>query len=223
MKKLLTTIFVFISLLSANAQMVNWEANQSRNFAYYNLGYDFGLTNQLGFAYQVKAKNPLVLHSDFSVPLGEKVFDDYKFRLGGQMLVLEKNRMKVAATAGAIFRRHETSLVRMGNVGLDIGATLGYYTMGWSVAGLLSYEHSLSTHLKHSEKMVQDFQGITDGWYGNTGGNFSYGFQFSKSIGASFELNLKLSKVASRFDHEDPLLPYQGTVGMLVRLGGVKN
>jgi len=52
MKNLLTIIiaivFTFCLTLSANAQLANWKANpENKNFAYFNIGYDFGMTNHL--------------------------------------------------------------------------------------------------------------------------------------------------------------------------------
>jgi len=221
MKNLLIIIIVFSSALSANAQLANWESNsENKNFAYLNTGYDFGLTNQIGYAYHLNTNKPIFINSDFSAPMGKKRLDDFKYRLGGQMLLLKKNKFLVSAKMNFVLRRNETNLVRKANIGIEPGIAAGIYKPKWHLAAELNYDHSVGTHLKHSERMHRDFVNITDGWYANTGGNFSYGIQASRTLGSSLDLNFRIGKVASKFGDVNPLLPYFTQVGLVWKMKG---
>lgn len=220
MKKLITIFVVLISMLSANAQSLNWNTNvQGKSFVYASTGFDFGFTNTLGYAHHLNTKKPILLNADFSMPLGEQLFDDYKIRLGGQMLLVERNNLMLVTKLSGIYKTHETSLVKMSSVGLEAGMVLGYYKSGWHVAGEFGYDHSLATRLKNSDSIVENFPEITDGWYANTGGNFYTGFQFGKTLGEKMEINLRVGKFAAKFDDTNPLIPFYGLVGLLYKIG----
>ena len=220
MKNIIAIIIVLFSMLSANAQSANWNSNrESNNFIYFNMGYDFGLTNQLGFAYRLNSNSSLFITSDISVPMGKTFLDDFKYRLGGQMLLLQKNQFLASAKTNLILRKHQTALVKMTSVGIDLGVVAGIYKTKWHIAGEINYDHSLSTHLRHSEAMIRNYPNITNGWYSNTGGNFSYGVQASRTLGKSLDFSMRLGKVVSKFNDTDPLLPYFGQVGILWKFG----
>jgi len=157
----------------------------------------------------------MYLNADLSAPMGKDLMDDFKFRLGGQMLLLQKNHFLVSGKLNMILRRNETNLVRMFNVGLEPGIAAGIYKAKWHLALELNYDHSAGTHLKHTDQMRENFSEISDGWFGNTGGNFSYGVQASRSLGKSMDLNVRVGSVKSRFDDVDPLLPYFGQLGVV--------
>jgi len=215
MKKSITIFIVFFVTLSANAQLVNWKSNNDyKNFAYFNMGYDFGLVNQIGFAYRLNSERNIYLNSDFSAPMGKDIFDDFKYRLGGQMLLVAKNKFLVSSKIDFVYRKTETALVNISNLGLDAGVAAGLYSEKWHVALELNYDHAMLANLRHSELMRDDFASITDGWYSNAAGNFSYGIQASKSLGKALDLNFRIGAVASKFNDVNPLIPRYVQLGL---------
>ena len=208
-------------MLGANGQTVNWESLGEKNsIVYLNTGYDFGLTSQIGFGYSLASQKPIMISTDLSIPMGETLFDDFIYRLGGQMLVLEKNALQFITKFNGELKRHQTNLVKMTNLGMELSTSFGYYKPRWHLAAEIGYDFLALTQLTHAEILGENYSGITDGWYSATGGNFFYGFQGSKTIGESLELNLRLGSTKAQFDHMNPLLPYYAQLGLVYQFAG---
>ncbi len=217
------TIFLLTILFNLNvvyAQTTNWRSieDSQKSLVYLNLGYDFGLTTKLGYAHKLDAFRPILLMADYSFPMGKTLFDDFKFRLGGQIEIFDKNHFSFSAQYFAIVRRQQTNLVRQLGVGSEVMVALGYYKPKWHLAIELGYDKSLATHLKHSDKMTSNFPEIKDGWFYNTGGQLFYGLQGSKTLGENMEISLKIGATNARGKDENALLPYYAQLGITYRV-----
>ena len=218
------TILIILSILfSSNfafSQSINWQSIQEnqKNIAYLNLGYDFGVTTQLGYGYQLNASKPILLTTDLSMPMGSDFMDDFKFRIGGQMEVFEKNNFSLSAKLLFSAKRHETNLVRQFGLGSELSLTAGYYKSKWHVAAEMGFDNFIATHLKHSDDIVSNYSEIQNGWFGNSGGQFFYGIQGSKTVGKRMEINLRLGAINAQGNHENALLPVYFQLGLVYKL-----
>ena len=218
MKNLIIAALLFITIIEGNfAQNLNWRAlnPEQPNMVYLNIGYDFGMTTQIGYSRSLKAFKPISLLADYSFPMGENVFDDLKIRLGGQIELYEINGFSVSTKLLANIRRHETDLVRMAGFGTELSLVAGYYKPGWFVAGEFGLDKSIITNLEHSDIMKEKYPEIKDGWYIPSGGNYFYGIQAGKSLGNTMELSLRFGFTDAQGKDEDSLLPYYGQIGLI--------
>lgn len=208
--------FILLNLKLAFSQGLNWNTitNHSRAQVYYNIAYDFGMTNQIGVAHKLKSNLPIVLQADFSAPMGD-AFDDYKFRIGGKVSLVDKGTFKIALQYLALARKNETNLVNQTGIGQWLSVTTGIYKEGWHLGLEIGYDGALATKLTHAEEMKLNYSEIQDGWFINTGGQWHYGIEASKKIGARMEINTSLRATDAKGDHYNALLP------MHFRLGGV--
>ena len=216
-------IITFIGCLSLSftfAQNINWSSQDQKqnNFIYLNKGFDYGLTVQLGYAYQLNLFNQTLITADISVPMGKDFFDDYKGRLTMHSTIFSLGDFTMSGKIAGIARRHETNLVRINNFGAEMTAILGYYKPKFHIAAEFGFDKAISTHLKHQGLLKENFPEITDGWFVPTGGNFNYGIQASKTIGQRFELSLRLGTTSAEKGGPDALLPVYGVFGLLFRL-----
>jgi len=220
---IIMTILVSINVL--NAQTTNWQAFESSNKStiYYNMGYDFAMTARLGYGHKINAKNPILIITDLTIPMGNDLIDDLKFRIGGQMQILRKNNIGVTATLYAIVRRHQTSLVKQIGFGSETALAIGYYKPKWHVATELGFDKSIITHLKHSDLMSDNYPGIRDAWYTDAGGHFYYGIQASRKINTRMKIDLRLGKTNAQGDHMNALLPVYFQLGIDYHLGRSTN
>jgi len=209
-----------MSVHFSNAQNINWtslEKNQNDQI-YLNFGYDFGLTTQLGYGHQLNMNRPIIITADYSFPMGKNLVDDFKIRLGGQISIFQKEEFVLSAKAYGIFRRHETKLVRMINFGSELAAIFGYYKQSWHIAAEFGFDKAISTHLKHSSVMEENYPAITNGWFEATGGNFIFGIQMSKRMRKKFEVSLRLGATSAQAKDENAILPYYAQLGINYKL-----
>lgn len=201
------------------SQNINWRSlsEDQRNVVQLNVGYDFGVTAQLGYSRSFTLIRPVMVGVDFSLPMGSDLLDDFKVRLGGQMEIVEIDGFSATIKISSVFRRHQTALVRIVSFGSDLGLVAGYYKPTWSVAGEFGFDKSIATHLRHSDVMKANYPAIKDGWYLPTGGHFYYGIQGSKTIGEILDLSLRLGATKAQFNDENAVLPYYVQLGLGVR------
>jgi hypothetical protein len=217
MKKTITTAFILMIFITGSAQDVNWKSiNQSRmNLGHFRFGYNYGTVAQFGYGRLMNLYKPLLFTADFSMPMGENLFDDFKLRYGGQVNIYEKNNFVVAGKILGNFRRIETSMVRIAGFGAELSAIAGYYKSTWHIAGELGFDKAISSHAKHSDEMRNNaYTEINDGWYVPTGGNWHYGIQGSKSIGQTYDFTLRLGATTAQGNDEDALLPFYLSIGV---------
>ncbi len=216
MKNIIITLITIFSIHTLSAQTINWKSSteDQTNLVFLSLGYDFALTTQFGYGLQLNTSKPIILTADYSFPMGNKIVDDFKIRLGGQILLLEKDSWLATAKVYGIFRRHQTKLVKMASFGSEFSAQFGYYKPKWSVSAEIGFDKSIVTHLKHSDILRDNYQEIQDGWFIPSGGHFFYGMQGSKTLGSSWELYLSLGATNAQSDDENALLPFYGRLGV---------
>ena len=217
--KYLITILTTICLSCSYGQNINWSAiNKSqKNLAYLNLGYDFGVTSQIGYGHKIKFFKPLLLTADYSFPMGKDLVDDFKIRLGAQVSIYKINNFVVSAKVYCVFRRHETEFVRMASFGSETALIIGYYKQKWHIAGEFGLDKSAITHLKHSDAMRENFPSISNGWFSHTGGHFFYGIQSSKTIEKKFEISIRIGGISPQIKDAPPLLPFYAQLGLLYK------
>jgi len=217
------TIFFGAFFFSVNVcfpQIMNWQTNpdQQHSLIYLNIGYDYGLTTQIGYGYKLNTLKQILLKTDLSIPMGNQLLDDFKFSIGGQIAVLEKNNFHVSASCDFIVRKQQTSIVRQIGIGSEVAIVTGFYKKNWHIAVEFGFDKSITTHLKHSEYMQSNYSEIQDAWFWNTGGQLFYGLQGSKTIGKRINLNLRIGATNAQGNDVDALLPYYGQLGIIYKL-----
>ena len=216
---ILSTLLALLSSQS-NAQTLNWKAlENSKHIINAGIGWDYSISYNVGYAYQVKAKAPIVLAANFSIPSGENLLDDFKTKIGGQAVLLNKSNLKGTITLNGIFRRYENPLVRLNNFGAELKGSFGYYKPKWFVAGELGFDQATFTHFKHSETYKETiFSEVKDGWYEPvSGGNFKYGIQTGYSFKKS-DITFDIGMVKTQDFKSSPLIPYYLMVGYNYRI-----
>ncbi|ATL49358.1 hypothetical protein COR50_20460 [Chitinophaga caeni] len=205
----------------AKAQTVNWKnMENTAHMITLGLGWDYSLSYNIGYAYHPAAvKMPLVINANFSMPSGEKLLDDFKLKLGGQIVLLNHSNFKGGISLNGIYRRFENPLTRLLNFGAEMKGRFGYYKNGWFVAGELGFDKAVITHFKHSDLYKQDiYEGVRDGWYNPaTGGNFLYGLQAGYSFNKS-DITLDLGKITTQDFKTTPRIPYYLALSFNLRI-----
>jgi hypothetical protein len=203
----------------SNAQNVNWRSlnEEKQNLVYLNFGYDFGVTTQFGYGHTIKTFKPVLLNVDYSFPMGNNLVDDFKVRYGGQIELVEINEFSVTAKIYGNFRRYRTEMVRIASFGSEFSVLAGYYKSTWHIAGEFGYDKSITSNLKHSDIMKDNYPNIQDGWDIPSGGNYFYGIQASKSIGKSYDISLRLGAINAQGKDENALLPNYAQIGLIKR------
>lgn len=221
MKKLTVVILLVTAVaVTGYSQDVNWRSlrDDQQNLVQLKLGYDYGVTAQLGYHRSLFIIRPVLLGVDFSLPMGSDLVDDFKLRIGGQVEVFEMGGFSATLKIMSNFRRYENDLVRIASFGSDFAGVVGYYTPSWYAAGELGFDKAITSHLKHSDIMRRYvFAEIRNGWYVPTGGNWYYGIQGGKSIGESFDLSLRLGATNAQKKDEDAVLPLYAQLGLDVK------
>lgn len=209
-------LFVFIGHFhTAKSQTINWKSlDASKHLLGAGIGWDYSLAFSLGYAYKVGAKAPLLLHANITIPPGNMPFDDFRTRMGAQILVLKKSNFMAALSLNGIYRRYESPLVRLQNLGLEMRGTFGYYKPSWFAAGELGFDKAIFTHFRHSDSFKENIlQEARDGWYNpTTGGHFLYGFQGGYSFGQS-DITLNIGMVRTQDFKSSPMIPYYLRLG----------
>lgn len=215
MKKMTGITIIQIAILSIlmtfpqygqvlNPQAVN---EQTPDYLQFSTGYDFGVITHLSYYRLLGAGMPVILGADISIPMGSTIADDFKVLLGGQMELFESENFAVTLSLRAVVRRHQTDLVRIVNIGSDIGASAGYFTSAWHAAGEIGFDKSINSHLRHSETMKRHFPAIRDGWYFATGGHWYFGVQGGIRLAETVDLSLRIGGTNAEGNDENAMLP----------------
>lgn len=214
MKNILIAVLLMLLSNILIAQSLNWNSieESSAGQIYLNLGFDFGATVQFGYAHKLKFNKQVVLLTDFSVPMGNKL-NDFKFRVGAQMRIFENGDFKTSIEYLSVIRRNETNLVRQIGIGQVGTLTGGFYKEKWHVAFDIGFDSSVATHLKHSDEMQEVYSDIQNAWFTNTAGYWHYGLQSSRKLGERMELNLSVGATNARGKDVDALLPIYANIG----------
>ena len=220
MKTLLALSVLCVVLSAAGySQQINWRAlnDDQRNIVQLNLGYDFGMTAQIGYSRSLGFPKPLLVGIEYSFPMGSDLVDDFKVRLGAQMEVVNIGGVSAAVKASSLFRSYHTDLVRILDFGSDFAAVVGYYHPAWYFGGEFGFDKAITSHINHSDLMRAFFPGARDGWYVSTGGHFYYGLQAGTTIGGSFDISLRAGATKAQMHDENATLPRYVQLGLGVR------
>jgi hypothetical protein len=216
MKKILAnTILLYLISNTLNAQNINWRAfgQEQKHIIGINTGLDFGVTYGLTYGRKLNAKLPMVLNGEFSFPSGNKVLEDFKVKMGVQMEVIHAGNFSATLKVNGIFRRFENDYARMLNFGSEFAGVAGYYKPRWYVAGEISFDKAIVTHIKHLPAALENNPDLTTGWYIPTGGNVAYGIQSGLVLGQKNDLNLKIGRVINQNFKTEPTLPFYFQLG----------
>ncbi|MBS1732258.1 MAG: hypothetical protein JST02_03085 [Bacteroidetes bacterium] len=219
---------VFIVLLStpgypyntAFSQTLNWAAlSSTKRIINANLAIDHSISYGIGYGYKPNTKLPIVLTANFSLPAGEILFDDFKNKIGVQILLVKKSNFVGSISLFGIYRKYKTQLVRLQNFGSDMKAVLGYYKRNWFIAAETGFDKAIVTHFKHTQQYKDEiYADVVDGWYmPATGGNFYYGLQAGYSF-KKLDIPLTIGKVISQDFKTAPFFPFYISLGINYRI-----
>ncbi len=219
MKTIIISGMAFFMAVSTYSQNINWGSltKEQKHIANVNMALDYGTTIGIGYGYQLNTKIPIVLNSEFSVPFGDKLLDDFKTKIGGNIKLYEYKGFTASAKIQGVFRRYENELVRLLNFGSDISAIVGYYRPKWYAAGEVGFDKAIVTHFKHWDLYKENYPQVKDGWYEPaTGGNFYYGLQGGYSFKKS-DVYLRVGKLLEEDFKTSPMLPFYAQLGYNIR------
>lgn len=212
---LFITILIFLISNTINAQNINWRAfkPEQKHIIGLNTGLDFGLTYAVNYGRKLNTKLPMVVNGEFSLPSGNKILEDFKVKTGVQIEVIHADNFSATLKVNGIFRRFENDYGRLLNFGSEFAAVAGYYKPRWYVAGELSFDKAIVTHIKHLPAALENNPDIVSGWYIPTGGNFAYGIQTGLVLGQKNDLSLKIGRVINQNFKTEPTLPFYLQLG----------
>lgn len=202
------------------AQTINWNTiDSSKHMIHAGIGWDYSLSYHLGYSYRIEASIPLLLNASISAPAGEKVLDDVKTKIGGQVMLLDRSHLKGSVGLHAMYRRFENPLVRLQNIGVQLTGVFGYYQSKWFLAGEFGFDKAMSTHFKHSSSYKEYiYSEVKDGWYSpSSGGNFLYGIQTGYSF-QKCDMTFNIGKITMQDFKTTPLIPFYMTLGCNYKL-----
>lgn len=222
MKKEIIIILLpaFLLCLSKTySQTLNWNSiNGAQHVISVNFALDYSVSYSMGYSYKLNTKHPLILNSSISIPSGKNLFDDIKVKIGGQILLMNNSHFKGSVSLHGIYRKHETSLVRLQNFGSELKGAFGYYSSKGFVAVEAGFDKAIVTHFKHSKIYREEiYADVIDSWYGpTTGGNFSYGLQTGYSF-KKYDVTLNIGNVLTQDFKTKPSIPYYLNLGFNYR------
>lgn len=223
MKKIL---IIIIGLMLTSAiqpvvgQTINWNSvDNFKNVINLGFGWDYSVSYQIAYARRLNTKMPVALNASFAIPAGENRVDDFKTKMGGQLVILNNENYKGIVTINGIFRRYESPLVRLHNFGSELKGSFGYYHAKWFLSAELGFDKAIVTHVKHAKSYKDNvYAQAVEGWYEPaTGGNYMLGLQTGVSFKKS-DLTLNLGVVKTQDLKSSPLIPFYLMLGYNFRL-----
>ncbi|REG99465.1 hypothetical protein [Flavobacterium aquicola] len=219
--KIIIIIAVLFCSMSnyCQAQSINWAGlkEEHRHLVNLQLGIDYGVIYGLGYSYHLKSKLPLLLNAEFSIPSGNKFFDDFKTKIGAHAKLFKMNNIAVSLNINGIFRRYENTLVSLSNFGGSGNIIIGYYSPKWYVNGEFGFDRAIVTHFEHKDVYKSNFPDVKDGWYETTGGNVQFGMQIGYSFDQS-DIYLKGGKTIAQDFKTSPTIPIYIQLGYNLKL-----
>jgi hypothetical protein len=219
-KGFILILILILSVGSVNSQTINWESLGEKNSNIINatLGMDYGIVYGLGYGYHINTSLfPIVPNIEYSFPSGNKIFDDFKTKLGVHISWIEFHHFHFSTKIHGVFRRYENDFVRLLNFGSDLAGIVGYYRSKWFVAGEVGFDKAIVTNFKHSQLYKDQYPDVVDGWYEPaTGGNFYYGLQAGFSFG-KHDIYLRGGKILTQDFKTEPLVPFYGQLGFNIK------
>jgi hypothetical protein len=214
MKNILLPAMLFLAT-AAGAQAIHWGPRQadSKQMIYLQTGLEYGLTYGAGYAYRLSTRWPAMLNADFSAPSGQKIVDDFKVRLGGQIQLLRIGDVHLSGQLYGVFRRLDNEFATLVNFGSEATAVVGYYRRAWFVAGEFGFDKAIVTNFQHTQAYRDVYPSVQDGWFEPaTGGVYHYGLQTGVAFGRN-GITLKAGRLVNQRWDNAPRLPYYATLG----------
>ena len=200
---------------SVNAQTINWASlKANRHIINANLGVEHGVVYGFGYGYQIKTRLfPVVANIEFSAPSGNKTFDDFKTKIGGEIRLIKYQSFQFSARLHGVYRSYENDFTRLQNFGSDFSGIAGIYRPKWFISGQVGFDKAIVTHFEHANAYKDQYPGVVDGWYEPaTGGNFYYGLQAGISF-RKHDIYLRAGKMLTQDFKTKPLIPFYGQLG----------
>lgn len=215
---IIITVLLYTVTNYCFAQSINWTAlkPEDRHLVNLNVGIDYGVIYGVGYSYHLQSKLPIVLNAELSIPSGDKLFDDFKTKVGAHVNLFKINHIALSLNATGVFRAYENTLVKLSNFGATANAIIGYYGPKWYVNADFGFDKAIVTHLKHKDTYRLNFPDVKDGWYESTGGNIQYGIQVGYSFTQS-DVYLKGGKTTTQDFKTSPTIPVYVQLGYTFR------
>lgn len=216
-------IALLSALISFNAaaQQISFPGlGDARHLMSVHTGVDYGSYYGLSYGYVVKrARVPMVIGTEFTLPFGDDIADDWKWKTGLEAGLLQRGALSVTFKPSVLIRRYESSLVRMYNFGVDLALSVGYVKSRWGAVAVAGFDKAIVTHLEHG--LLRDYYPeIKDGWYLPTGGNFRFGARVHYGIGRWTAFAMAGKHFGQDF-RDNPTMPFFGEVSLQTRLGSM--
>lgn len=193
---------------TAKAQDINFRALNGKDNHIISgyFGADYSSYYGLSYAYVLTAEKPIVIGTEFTLPFGDEVLDDWKWKTGAQMELWKNESFSFALKPSIIWRRYESPLARFYNFGADVSVIAGYSKAKWGASIIFNMDRNFSTHIKHGS-LKESYPEIRDGWYGASGGNFKSGLRINGAF-KSWNLFLTVGKHYGQNFKDNPTLPF---------------
>ncbi|MGZ3939548.1 MAG: hypothetical protein ACXVLT_13090 [Flavisolibacter sp.] len=216
-------LLILIAVLSllfrpSFAQTINWKnlTPSQQHVANLNVGFDNSSTAGLGYGYHLRSKLPVLLNLEFSIPFGDKLFDDLKTKIGAQANLIHTGDFFTTLKAYSIIRRYQNDLVRIIDFGSEFSATAGIYEHRWFAAGEFGFDKAITSQLQHSSLAKEYSPGLQSGWYIPDGGNFFYGAQLGYTFHHT-DLYAKLGRTVNQNWKTEATVPFYCQLGFTRR------
>lgn len=203
----------------AAAQQINFAGlGDARHLISVQAGVDHG--SYYGLSYGHVLKNSIVamvIGSELTVPFGDDIIDDWKWKTGLEAELLQLGALSVTFKPSVVARRYESPLVRLYNFGVDFALTVGYVRPRWGAVAVAGFDKAVVTHFKHG--LLRDYYpNILDGWFLPTGGNFRFGARVHYSVGRWTAFAMVGKQYGQDFD-DNPTIPFFGEISLQTKLG----
>lgn len=214
-KIIISTFYLQCCLIVLHGQTINWKCLDSsqHHLLNANIGIDYSINYELGYAYKLNTKLPILLQTTFSYPSGTLKFDDFKNKIGAQVNFFEYRNFRASMKLMGIFRRYQTRFVRLVNFGSDFSVNFGYYRPKYFFVLDCGLDKAIVTHFKHSGLYKESFPNVVDGWYEPaTGGCYHYGVQTGLSFKKQ-DIYITAGKLLYQDFRTKPLFPFYTQIG----------
>jgi len=162
----------------------------------------------MGYARAIQLPIPrvLVVGTQFTMPMTQPDFGDWRWRTGARIDSLVWGRFAWPFEADFVLRRLANRSVKAWGLGSELITMPGYYPRRWFLAAEVSWDQQWGTHLEHSDayrNVVYDE--VQDGWYRTTGFTMRYGARVGGRPWKRMELWLRAGfEQHGRFDTVAP-------------------
>src|SRR5512133_333182 len=106
-KEYILILVLALIISSLDAQTINWAnlKKENKNIITASFGMEYGVVYGLGYGHQIKAGIfPVVLNLEYSFPSGNKIYDDFKTKIGGQVRWFDYDGFQFSTKIDGVFR-----------------------------------------------------------------------------------------------------------------------